>query len=536
TSTEANPTHTYSAKGAYNVQLEVTDETGKTGVANVSVSVGNTAPTVSVASPVDGGFFDFGNKIPFDVKVTDPEDGAIDCTKVIVQPALGHDAHAHPGEQINACQGLFTTVLDSGHADANIFYSVDANYTDRGADGVPPLVGRDVAVLQPKHKQAEYFTNSSGIRIVSQAGAESGRRIGDINGGDWISFTPVNLTGIEQVALRVSAPAGAGGSVELRSGSPTGALVATVTVPSTGGWDNYELLPPVAVADPGGTNELFMVFRGGSSPFDLDSMTFIGDGVADRKAPVTAPTLAPAAPDGSGGWYTSNPVVSLGANDGQGSGVASTEYSVDSGAWQPYTQPFAVPGDGTHVVKYRSTDRAGNVETDGSVTVKVDTTAPAVQVTGVRNGSSYGDSIDITPAWQATDAGSGVASTTAALDGKPLAVGATVPLHTLTLGAHELVVTAVDAAGKSAAQRVGFTVVTSPGEIRTLVTRFVPDKTAVLTPPLDLADRLDRAGQPHAAALTMSVFVFLVKFTVRDKAVAALLVRDADALIQQWRR
>ncbi|MGB3441418.1 MAG: ricin-type beta-trefoil lectin domain protein [Actinophytocola sp.] len=55
---------------------------------------------------------------------------------------------------------------------------------------MPALTGRTQVLLQPKHKQGEYYTNSSGIRVVSQAGAEAGARIGDIDNNDWISFNP----------------------------------------------------------------------------------------------------------------------------------------------------------------------------------------------------------------------------------------------------------------------------------------------------------------------------------------------------------
>jgi hypothetical protein len=52
-----------------------------------------------------------------------------------------------------------------------------------------------------------------------------GRRIGDISNNDWISFRPVNLSGIDTVSFRVSAPSNTGASIELRADSPTGALM-----------------------------------------------------------------------------------------------------------------------------------------------------------------------------------------------------------------------------------------------------------------------------------------------------------------------
>nr|WP_052479143.1 ThuA domain-containing protein [Kibdelosporangium sp. MJ126-NF4]CEL22517.1 Cytochrome c551/c552 [Kibdelosporangium sp. MJ126-NF4]CTQ89373.1 Cytochrome c551/c552 [Kibdelosporangium sp. MJ126-NF4] len=529
TSTEANPTHTFTTRGAFNVHLEVTDATGKSGSTNVTVSVGNTAPSVAISRPVDGGFFDFGERVPFDIKVTDPEDGQIDCGKVVVSPALGHDSHAHPTDPINACRGSFPTVLDSGHADANIFYSLDASYTDNGSQGVPPLTGRATHVLQPKHKQAEYYTGSSGIRIVSQSGAESGRRIGDISDGDWISFKPVNFTGIDQVRLRVSSPTG-GGSVELRAGSVTGQLMATVPVPNTGGWDNYALLPAVNLTKPTGTTELFMVFRGDRpSPFDLDSMTFVGDGVGDRRAPVTA--LSADAPSGTDGWYTTAPQVTLTATDD--SAVESTQYSVDGGAWTAYTGPFSVP-DGTHTVRYRSTDISGNVEAERGTEFKVDTSPPTLSLTGIDPGGVYGSAQELDVAWSAADAGSGLASSSAILDGKPLPQGK-LSLHTLALGGHAAEITAVDKAGRTSLYRIAFTVRTSAEDLRTLVRRFAPQRAADLVPMIDKAEQLAASGQKRSASVVMSGFRIDVRLTVTDKDASALLDRDARALAEQWR-
>ncbi|CAM3576693.1 ThuA domain-containing protein [Kibdelosporangium persicum] len=278
TSTAANPSHTYTSKGQFNAKLTVTDAGGKTGVANVIVTSGNTAPTVNLSIP-DGGMFDWGTTIPYTVTVTDPEDGTVDCTKVSTTPALGHDQHAHDLTPIPGCSGTLNPQTDSAHAAVNVFYVADAKYTDKGATGVPPLTGSRKIVLQPKHKQAEFFTGSSGVRVVSQSGAQSGARVGDISNNDWISFKPYNFTGIDQVSVRLSSPSG-GGTVELRAGSPTGTLIASVPVQSTGGWDNYASMPAANVTNPGGTTELFLVFKASANnSYDIDSMTFTGPGV-----------------------------------------------------------------------------------------------------------------------------------------------------------------------------------------------------------------------------------------------------------------
>ncbi|WP_116047409.1 ThuA domain-containing protein [Amycolatopsis palatopharyngis] len=294
-STEAGPvSHTYDEPGQYNAQLSVTDETGLTGSVSAVITAGNTAPTVRLETPVDGGFFGFGDDVPFKVTVTDPEDGQIDCSKVTVEYILGHNDHGHPLSRATGCEGVIETPADEGHGlDADVFGVINAYYTDAGAGDVPALEGSDESILQPKTKQAEFYTEHNGVQIVDAAGASGGKRVGYIDDGDWIKFDPVNLTGVEAIGYRVSS-GGAGGTIEVRSGSLDGPLVQTVQVGSTGGWDNYTDIAPAPVADPGGTKPLYLVFKGTGTGglFDVDVLNVQGPGVAQPE-PRTCEPSAP---------------------------------------------------------------------------------------------------------------------------------------------------------------------------------------------------------------------------------------------------
>ncbi|WP_253776248.1 ThuA domain-containing protein [Goodfellowiella coeruleoviolacea] len=281
-STEAGPvSFTYEQVGEYTARLSVTDADGLTGVASVKVVVGNTAPTVRLDTPPAGGFFGFGDKVPFTVTVTDPEDGQIDCAKVVVEYILGHDNHGHPLSRATGCQGVIDTPADEGHGlDANIFAVINASYTDGGAEGAPALTGSAQNILQPKEKQAEFFAKAQGVDVISEAGAHGGKKAGNIDPGDWITVDPANLSGVDGIGYRVSS-AGPGGAIEVHAGAVDGPLVQTVTVPNTGGWANYVDLPATPVTDPGGSGPLYFVFTGtGTSLFDVDAITVSGSGVA----------------------------------------------------------------------------------------------------------------------------------------------------------------------------------------------------------------------------------------------------------------
>ncbi|MEU5748139.1 PQQ-dependent sugar dehydrogenase [Streptomyces sp. NPDC047726] len=288
TSTAAGPSHTYTADGQYTAELTVSDGTGRTATASVAVTVGNTAPTVKLELPLDGRIIDPGAAVPFRVTVTDPEDGTVDCSKVKVTFIIGHDSHGHPQTSATGCSGTVQTIADGEHdPNANIFGVWDAEYTDKGANGQPALTTHDEHISQPSHRQAEHYGGSAGVSVISHAAARGGRTVGNIENGDWISFKPYALDNATALTARVSS-AGAGGTLEVRAGSPTGALLGSVAVPVTGGWETFRDVSANLTDRPAGTTTLHLVFKGGSGAlFDVDEFTVTTSGAAPREGAVT---------------------------------------------------------------------------------------------------------------------------------------------------------------------------------------------------------------------------------------------------------
>ncbi len=275
-STQQNPTYTYKKNGVYTATVTVKDSTGRTGSASAHLTVGNTAPKVTLELPGDGQLFTFGDKVPFKVKVSDLEDGTIDCTKVKVTHILGHDSHGHPVTSANGCEGTIQTSADGEHdPNANIFGVFDAEYTDKGANGQPALTTHDQNVVQPKHRQGEHFNGSKGVSVVNHTPAHGGKTVGDIHNGDWISFKPYLLGNATKLTARV-ASAGAGGTLEVRSGSATGKLLGTAKVAPTGSWETYTDVSTGLAKPPTKTTTLFLVFKGsgGGALYDVDDFTF----------------------------------------------------------------------------------------------------------------------------------------------------------------------------------------------------------------------------------------------------------------------
>ncbi|MFI1190350.1 ThuA domain-containing protein [Streptomyces californicus] len=284
TSTAAAPTYTYKKNGTYTATVTAKDPTGRTGSASVHITVGNTAPTVELVLPEDGQLFEFGDAVPFEVNVTDPEDGTIDCSKVEVKFTLGHDSHGHDITTEHGCEGTIKTAMEGGHdPNANIYGGISASYTDNGGGGQAKLTGKDASRLQPKHRQAEHYDASSGVTTPGKSSAHGGKTVGDIHNDDWISFKTYVLGTTTKLTARISS-AGSGGFLEVRTGSPTGKILGSGPVPVTGSWDTFQDIDIPLRGAPKKQTDLFLVFKGGDGAlYDIDDFE-LSDSPADRTA------------------------------------------------------------------------------------------------------------------------------------------------------------------------------------------------------------------------------------------------------------
>nr|WP_051110108.1 Ig-like domain-containing protein [Saccharomonospora halophila] len=167
--------------------------------------------------------------------------------------------------------------------------------------------------------------------------------------------------------------------------------------------------------------------------------------------------------DGDGA-YIGSATVTVTATDAD-SGVASVEYAVGDGAFEPYTGPVVVNAAGEHTVWFRASDNAGNTAEADSVAFTVvepapeDVTPPEVsaEVTGERDADgAYVGSATVTVT--ATDADSGVASVEYAVDeGEYRFYEGPVTLD--RAGAYTVRFRATDNAENTASGDVSFTVV-----------------------------------------------------------------------------
>ncbi|MCX4820613.1 DUF1080 domain-containing protein [Streptomyces sp. NBC_01142] len=188
----------------------------------------------------------------------------------------------------------------------------------------------------------------------------------------------------------------------------------------------------------------------------------------DKTPPETSATVS--GEKDEQGRYLGMATVTVTASD-TGSGVNTIEYAIGAGgAWQPYTAPVMVHETGTHKVRFKATDKAGNAAAEKAVDFTVvtppaeDKTPPETSagVTGEKNSDgAYITSAKVT--LTATDAGSGVDKVEYSLDGGPY-LAYTTPVIVDRVGFHTVLHRASDKAGNtSEAKKVSFTIAEGGG-------------------------------------------------------------------------
>jgi PKD repeat protein len=300
--------HRYEAPGRHTARLTATDAEGRSATDEVSVVVGNTAPSVSIEWPVQGGIVPFNTPVPYRVSVSDPEDDAIANGRMRVQPYIGRDSHEWPLQQHSGRTGTFT-ISRTEHYEPKerLFAALGVHYTDGGTPDADSLTGHAHVSLHPRHVEAERAPNTKGVQEETLQNGEGGpsRTVVTAETGQHIGYPAVNLRNVTGLTLRVASMAG--GRIEVRRGAPDGALLAHAAVPtapldssasdSTADRD-YSMLGEreadwreisVSLSAPEGPAPLFLVFRGreGTPLFRLDWLRFEGPGMTEVPSTLT---------------------------------------------------------------------------------------------------------------------------------------------------------------------------------------------------------------------------------------------------------
>jgi len=185
----------------------------------------------------------------------------------------------------------------------------------------------------------------------------------------------------------------------------------------------------------------------GAKTVDVQYRTSL-DTAPIASATILLDTNAPSTTDDAAvSWIAVSPAtVHLTATDGDGSGVAVTQYKLDGDTGWSSGTTASIVGDGVHVLRYRSIDEAGNVEETQVRLVMVDSHVPDVSLPGV---DELWHNAPVLALVQASDDCSGVQAIRYSLDGADFVTGP--GLLVRADGDHTFNYTVTDRAGNTTA-------------------------------------------------------------------------------------
>ena len=256
---------------------------------------------VHVAWPLDGGIFDFGQPLRYEVEVSDQ---AV-ADETVVRTFTGFDTSAYPLEEFQGTRGSFVVTHRYTH-------SPDVHYMDRFARIEACLRGLcDRVRLQPRTKEAEHTSGGSNAtrktysaRPASEHWGRTALTVMELNAESVLEYGPLNLRDIDSLTVRFRATAP--GTMRLRRHRTTH-LVTLDLGPDAGvaarphQADYLDSVPPddfglnqledgaydrwreltVPISDPGDTFTLIVDFSSDQERtfLELDWIRFHGNGV-----------------------------------------------------------------------------------------------------------------------------------------------------------------------------------------------------------------------------------------------------------------
>lgn len=168
-----------------------------------------------------------------------------------------------------ALAGEYLAAIPSGD-DGTGKLILRASYLDNGEEIAPPLPGQSIKVLRSPTLAVTAADDRKGV-VPGRTGAT-------VSASGYVAFRQLDLTGIKQLEVAASASTFGGqkgGDIEVRLGSPTGALIGKATIavqqPNFGGGANAArragrgrfVAPPtpIAIEQLTGAHDVYLVFQ-----------------------------------------------------------------------------------------------------------------------------------------------------------------------------------------------------------------------------------------------------------------------------------
>ncbi len=369
-STATNPAISNLAAGTYTFRLTATDNGGASNYDDVNVIV-NAAPSPGVSLPgrieaenyttmsgvqsettSDGGggknvgFIDSGDWMDYAVSVSSAGTFTANfrvaspytSQQLLLKNAAGAVLATVNIPQTGAFQNWTTVTasvtLPTGNQTLRV-YSANSGWNFNWLEfltGAPSTAGSAI----PGKIEAENYYVMSGVQSETTSDAGGGMDVGFIDTGDWMDYNvTVNAAGTYTLNFRVASPYAAH---QLQFKNASGTILATVTVPQTGAWQNWTTVSTTVTLPAG--NQILRVFsvNGG---LNINWLEFVS------AAQTPSGTVIPGKIEAEN--YTAmNGVQSETTSDvGAGKNVGF----IDTGDWMDYLTTVSTAG--TYTVNFR---------------------------------------------------------------------------------------------------------------------------------------------------------------------------------------
>ncbi len=129
TSTEANPTHVFTQKGTYTVELQVSDGVNIAQAVPIVIQVG-TPPQVRISVPAEGFTYKAGDQVTYNAFANDAAGFDLNDAQMSTDVILHHDTHTHPFLDNLIGRANTFTIPDHGESSANTWYRIITTVTD----------------------------------------------------------------------------------------------------------------------------------------------------------------------------------------------------------------------------------------------------------------------------------------------------------------------------------------------------------------------------------------------------------------------
>ena len=223
-------THTYAA-GNYTASVTANDGRGGTSTATASIQAGNTAPSITIDTPVVDSTFYVGQSLNLHATATDVQDGTLPASSLSWTVIRHHDAHTHPflGPTTGNDIGFTGPAPEDLEAAASSYLEIRATATD--SQGLSTTV---IENIYPIKVMLTFASLPSGLTL-NVAGAPL--------------TTPTTVTSWQGWQFTVNAPDqtdSIGRALKFSSWSDGGAQQHTLTTPAT----NSTFTATLAPSDP----------------------------------------------------------------------------------------------------------------------------------------------------------------------------------------------------------------------------------------------------------------------------------------------